>query len=362
MSNSTLEKLKKNCRIKEADILSETAFFKPKESVPTAVPMLNVGLSGKIDGGITSGLLVLAGDSKNFKSGLGLIMAAAYLKKYPDAVLMFYDSEFGAPQSYFQTFGIDLDRVLHIPVKNIEELKFDIVNQLEAIDKKDRVFIMLDSFGNIASKKEIDDAISENSAADMSRAKALKGLWRMITPYLAIKDIPMVAIGHTYGEQKLYGKTVLSGGKGGYYSANDIWFITRSQEKDGTDLIGFKFNIKIEKSRLVREGSKIPLRITYEEGVSKWSGLLDVAIALGYVKKPKMGWYVAYDPATDTELTKNLRAAQTDTKEFWDTIFQKTDLADKISMHYKLGGIPLIDDANEDETSALNSYPETTDA
>jgi hypothetical protein len=96
----------------------------------------------------------------------------------------------------------------------------------------------------------------------------------------------MIAIGHTYEEQKMYGKTILSGGKGAYYGANAIWFISRSQEKDGTDLIGFKFNIKIEKSRTVREGSKIPLLVTYEHGVSKWSGLLELALKLGFVQKP----------------------------------------------------------------------------
>lgn len=209
---SLLEKLKKNCRVKEAEVLAESTFFEAKDLVSVGVPMLNVGLSGRVDGGITNGLTIFAGDSKSFKSTLSLLMAAAWLKANEEGVLLFYDSEFGSPQSYFETFGIDTNRVLHVPVKNIEELKFDIVNQLEAIDKKEKVFIILDSFGNIASKKEIDDAINENSAADMSRAKALKGLFRMITPYLTLKDIPMIAIGHTYEEQKMYGKKILSGG------------------------------------------------------------------------------------------------------------------------------------------------------
>jgi len=341
---SLLDKLKKNCRVKEAEVLAESSFFEAKELVSVGVPMLNVGLSGKVDGGITNGLTIFAGDSKSFKSTLSLLMAAAWLKANEDGVLMFYDSEFGSPQSYFETFGIDTNRVLHIPVKNIEELKFDIVNQLETIDKKEKVFIILDSFGNIASKKEIDDAMNENSAADMSRAKALKGLFRMITPYLTLKDIPMIAIGHTYEEQKMYGKTILSGGKGAYYGANAIWFISRSQEKDGTDLIGFKFNIKIEKSRAVREGSKIPLLVTYENGVSKWSGLLDLALKLGYVQKPKNGWYMAYNPETSSPLTGNLRAADTENKEFWDLLFDQTDFKLKIEQNYKLGGVALIEE------------------
>ena len=127
-----------------------------------------------------------------------LMIAAAYLEKHKDAILMFYDTEFGAPQAYFTSCGVDLNRVLHIPIKNIEELKFDLINQLEQITRKDKVIIIIDSVGNIASRKEVDDALKENSAADMTRAKALKGLFRMVTPYLSLNDIPMIVINHVY--------------------------------------------------------------------------------------------------------------------------------------------------------------------
>lgn len=209
---SILEKLKKNCRIKEADVLAESDFYSEKDITPTPVPMINVALSGSIDGGLTSGLTVLAGPSKHFKTSFALLMAAAYLKKHKDAVLMFYDSEFGSPQQYFESFGIDTSRVLHIPIKNIEELKFDLVNQLDQIDRKDKVIILIDSVGNLASKKELEDALNEKSVADMTRAKALKGLFRMITPYLTLKNIPLVAINHTYMEIGLFPKAIVSGG------------------------------------------------------------------------------------------------------------------------------------------------------
>lgn len=129
-----MDKLKKNSRIKETSILSESKFFNEKDMVQTSVPMINVALSGNIDGGLTPGLTVLAGPSKHFKTSFALIMASAYLKKYKDAVILFYDSEFGSPQEYFQQFDIDTSRVLHTPITNVEELKFDLINQLEAIE------------------------------------------------------------------------------------------------------------------------------------------------------------------------------------------------------------------------------------
>ena len=119
--------------------------------IPTEVPMINVALSGDTKGGLAPGLTVLAGPSKHFKTSFALIMASAYLKKYKDAVLLFYDSEFGSPQTYFETFGIDTTRVLHTPITNVEELKFDLIGQLEALERDDKVCVVIDSVGNLAS-------------------------------------------------------------------------------------------------------------------------------------------------------------------------------------------------------------------
>jgi len=209
---SVMDKLKKNSRISDSTTLSDSQFFSQNEQVQTDVPMVNAALSGRLDGGVTSGLTVLAGPSKHFKTSFALLMASAYLKAYDDAVLLFYDSEFGSPEGYFQSFDIDTNRVLHTPITDIEELKLDIVNQLENIEREDHVIIVVDSIGNLASKKELEDAMNEKSVADMSRAKALKGLFRMVTPYLTMKNIPLLAVNHTYNTIEMYSKAVVSGG------------------------------------------------------------------------------------------------------------------------------------------------------
>ena len=214
---SVMDKLKKNSKLKNTEVLSKSKFFTEKDMVPTKVPMVNVALSGSVDGGLTPGMTVLAGPSKHFKTSFALLMAAAYMDKYEDAVMLFYDSEFCSPQSYFESFGVDPSRVLHTPITNVEELKFDLIGQLENIEREDKVIVVIDSIGNLASKKELEDAINEKSVADMSRAKALKGLFRMTTPYLTMRDIPLLAINHTYQEIGLFQKAVVSGGTGIYY-------------------------------------------------------------------------------------------------------------------------------------------------
>ena len=333
---SIMDKLKKNSKLKATEVLSESKFFNEKDMVKTDVPMINVALSGDIDGGLSAGLTILAGPSKHFKTSFALLMAAAYMKHHKDAVMLFYDSEFGSPQSYFNQFDIDPTRVLHTPITNVEELKFDLVNQLENIDRDDHVIIVIDSIGNLASKKELDDAMNEKSVADMSRAKALKGLFRMATPYLTMKNIPMVAVNHTYMEIGLFPKAVVGGGTGLYYSADNIWIIGRQQDKKGTEIQGYHFVINVEKSRYVKEKSKIPITVSWEGGVEDYSGLLDVALAGGYVEKPSNGWYAVVDQETG-ELGNKVRYGDTLGQFFWIDIFNKTDFKEFVKKQYSIG-------------------------
>jgi RecA/RadA recombinase len=248
---SVLDKLKKASTIKDSSILSKSKFFTEKDMIQTDVPMINVALSGSLDGGITPGLTMFAGPSKHFKTAFALLMASAYMKKYPDAAVLFYDSEFGTPQKYFETFNINMDNVLHTPITDVEQLKHDIMSQLQNVEKGDRVIIVLDSIGNLASKKEVEDAIEGKSVADMSRAKQIKSLFRMITPHLTLKDIPMVVVNHTYKEIGMFPKDIVGGGTGSYYSADTIWILGRQQEKTGTELTGYNFIINVEKYLLL---------------------------------------------------------------------------------------------------------------
>ena len=340
---SIMDKLKKNSKVKETSVLSESKFFNEKDMVQTEVPMINVALSGSVDGGLSAGLTVLAGPSKHFKTSFALLMAAAYLRKHEDAVMLFYDSEFGSPQSYFQQFGIDTARVLHTPVTNVEELKFDIIGQLEAMDRKDNVIIVIDSIGNLASKKELEDAINEKSVADMSRAKALKGLFRMTTPYLTMKNIPLLAINHTYKEIGLFPKDIVSGGTGIYYSADNIWILGRQQDKQGTEIKGYHFVINVEKSRYVKEKSKIPISVSWEGGVQRWSGLLEVALAGQYVAKPSNGWYQHVDRQTGELVGQKFREKETLTEEFWKPVLDGTDFKEFLKKQYSIGYQSLVD-------------------
>jgi RecA/RadA recombinase len=344
---SLLDKLKAAGSIK-SEVMSESVFFKPKEVTQTTVPIINVAFTGTLDGGLVSGLTVIAGPSKHFKTNLALICLQAYMKKYPDAVCLFYDSEFGVTPDYLKAHKIDGDRVIHIPVAHIEQLKFDLVKKLDEIKKTERVIVLVDSLGNLASKKEVEDAMDEKSVADMTRAKAIKSLFRIITPHLTMKDIPMLVVNHVYEETGMFAKTIVGGGTGVYYSANQIFIVGRSQEKDGTDLTGYKYTINIEKSRFVKEKSKLPFTVDFDEGINRYSGLLDLALEIGYVKKPSNGWYSHVDVETGVIADKKYREADTNTNEFWLPIISQPGFANFVKNKYQLGTGAMIQGDKDD--------------
>jgi RecA/RadA recombinase len=344
---SILDKIKKNSSIKEAAILSKSKFFTDKDMIPTSVPIINVALSGKLDGGLTPGLTMWAGPSKHFKTAFSLLMAKSYLDKYPDAALLFYDSEFGSPQSYFESFGIDTNRVLHTPLTDIEELKFDIMQQLTNLERDDRLIIIIDSIGNLASKKEVEDALEQKSVADMSRAKQVKSLFRMVTPHLNLKNIPMIVVNHTYKEIGMFPKDIVGGGTGSYYSADNIFILGRQQEKEGTEVIGYNFIINVEKSRYVKEKSKIPVTVSFEGGVSRWSGLLDLALEGNFVVKPTNGWYSPVNTDTGEVVEKKYRIKETDTKEFWMPILSNKKFREFVENKYKVASAEIMQGGHE---------------
>lgn len=343
------ERLLKNSTIDMTSLINESKIYGKKEMVPTPVPMVNVALSGSLDGGLVPGFTMLAGPSKHFKTAFSLLMAAAYLKKYPDAILLFYDSEFGTPQDYFKAFNVDLERTIHTPVTDIEELKQDIVKQLEEIKRGDHVVIVIDSIGNLASKKETEDALDGKTVADMTRAKTLKSLFRIITPKLSLKDIPLIAVNHTYKTMEMYSKDVVGGGTGSYYSADTIWILGRQQEKEDKEVTGYSFIINVEKSRYVKEKSKIPITVSYEGGIKKWSGLFDLAVEGGFMNKVNRGNKGTHiqmiDPETGEVIGDEVKFSTVeDDKNFWIALMKNKDFQEYIKMRYMLVNKALLEE------------------
>ena len=227
------------------------------------------------------------------------------------------------------------------------------MSQINGFERGDHVMIIVDSIGNLASKKEVDDALEGKSVADMTRAKQMKSLFRMITPHLSIKDIPCVVVNHTYMEIGMFPKAIVSGGTGIMYSADNVYIIGRQQEKTGSDLVGYNFIINVEKSRFVREKSKIPVEVKFDGGISKWSGLLDMAQESGHVVKPSNGWYQVASAGPES---KKYRTKDTYTKEFWMPVLADQTFSTWVENRYLISNGAIMQDevSSEDIAEAYN--------
>jgi len=351
--SSLLDRLKKTSTVKQTALLTDSILMNERDMCKTEVPVLNIALSGSVNGGLCDGLTVVAGESKTFKSNLSLLMASAYLKEHEDAALLLYDSEFGITPEYLESMHIDTSRVIHTPVEHLEQLKFDLVKQMTELDRKDKVVVVVDSIGNLASKKELTDVLDQKSKSDMTRAKEVKALFRQVTPYLTTKACPLIVIAHTYKSQDLYPTDVLAGGTGLMYSANQVLImgkqnIKNTDTKSSEKSLGSNFMLGVMKSRFCKEKTRLPLEITWDNGINVWSGLLDIAVELGAVVKPSNGWYSKVDLATGEAEDKKYRKADTNTAEFWQPLLDN-GFSELIEKRYKISSDSILKDGGDSE-------------
>jgi RecA/RadA recombinase len=352
LKTSLIDRIKANSTVKEAEIFETSSFFEDEVLIPTSIPIMNIALSGRLDGGLSSGLTMFAGPSRHFKTNYALLLVATYLEYYKDAVCIFYDTEFGSPSKYLASFGIDTSRVLHTPILDIEQLKIDLRNQLEGIQKGDHVIIIIDSIGNAASKKEMEDSLSGHTTTDMTRAKSLKSLFRVVGPHLNMKHIPMVVINHSYQTLELYSKTVVSGGTGAMYNSDSVFVIGRQQDKNSQkEVTGWNFTIKVEKSRYVKERSELNLSVSYDKGIERYSGLLEIALESKHVVSIKKGKYSRVNIETGEIENKEWSEKNTNTAEFWTPILNDPTFAAFVENKYSLSRGKIMSD--DDLTEAI---------
>lgn len=323
-----------------ASILSQSKFFDKEVVCTTNVPLANLLMSGYVLGGITPGVTMVVGDSRTFKTNMCLFLVSQYMKKYPESVLVFIDSEFGAASAYFKTFGIDTDRVVHIPVEDIEQMTFETVQTLEALSKEDKVIYFIDSISQVSSKKEAADALEGKGTTDMTRARTLNSFWRIVTPKLNLRGIPMFAINSFYDDMtNKYAERHIKGGKQGFLSSDAVWFVTRSKDKDDDGLKGWFFNYSIMKSRFVKEASSFKIHVTYEGGIDQYSGIWELAREFELVQMPSNAWYTVSPVLglTDIDPNNKFRRAELETPEFLSRVVMSKEFQRRAAEKYKLG-------------------------
>ena len=259
--------------------------------IDTGSYILNALVSGDIYRGIPSNkITALAGESATGKTFFALGMVQKFLDDNPEGNVVYFESESALTQEMLEDRGIDTSRILLVPVTTIEEFRTQAVNIIDGFDKQkkgdEKLFFVLDSLGMLSTIKETEDIGSGKNVRDMTKAQVIKGTFRVLTLKLGMVGIPMIVTNHTYDViGSMFPQKEMGGGSGLKYAASSIIYLSKKKEKDGTEVIGNIIHCKNQKSRLTVENKMVDVRLTYDKGLDKHYGLLDLALKYGIFKQ-----------------------------------------------------------------------------
>ncbi len=253
--------------------------------------ILNALVSGDIYRGIPSNkITALAGESATGKTFFALGMCQKFLEDNPEGNVVYFESESALTQEMLEERGIDTSRILLVPVTTIEEFRTQAVNIIDGFEKQrkgdEKLFFVLDSLGMLSTIKETEDVGSGKNVRDMTKAQVIKGTFRVLTLKLGKVGIPMIVTNHTYDViGSMFPQKEMGGGSGLKYAASSIIYLSKKKEKDGTEVIGNIIHCKNQKSRLTVENKMVDVRLTYDKGLDRYYGLLDLALKYGIFKQ-----------------------------------------------------------------------------
>jgi len=294
--------------------------------VDTGSHILNALVSGSIFGGVSENkITALVGESGCGKTFYALAVVKNFLENNPDGYCLYFDTESAITKSLLLSKGIDLSRVVVLNVVTIEEFRtkalkaVDMYLKSEESERKPCMFV-LDSLGMLSTNKEISDTLAEKDTRDMTKAQLIKGAFRMLTLKLGQSNIPMIVTNHVYDSMSMYSPKEISGGSGLRYSASTIVYLSKSKEKEGSDVVGVIIRAKTYKSRLSKENQEVETRLFYDErGLDKYYGLPQLAAEAGIWNYAAGRYEVEGKKIYEKEILKNPE------KYFTEEVMNKID-------------------------------------
>ena len=260
--------------------------------IDTGSFILNGLLSGSIYGGLPSNkITALAGESATGKTYFLMGIVKSFLDKDPHAGVIYFESESAITKSMVVDRGIDSKRMVVFPVTTVQEFRTQALKVLDgnlAQNESDRkpLFLCLDSLGMLSTTKEVEDTADGKETRDMTRAQVLKAAFRVLTLKLGRAKVPLVVTNHTYDVVgSMFPQKEMGGGSGLKYAASSIIYLSKRKEKDGTEVVGNIIHCKNHKSRLTVENRMVDVRLTYDKGLDRYYGLLELAEKYEIFKK-----------------------------------------------------------------------------
>ena len=257
--------------------------------VDTGSYIFNALVSGSLFGGLPSNkVTALAGESSTGKTFFALSVVRNFLDANPDGGVIYFESESAISREMIECRGIDSKRMVIMPVATIEEFRTQACRILdkymkEPKDERVPMLFVLDSLGMLSTSKEMEDIANDKQVRDMTKSQLIKGAFRVLTLKLGQANVPMIVTNHTYDVIGSYvPQKEMGGGTGLKYAASTIIYLSKSKEKDGTEVVGNIIKCEAKKSRLTKEGSKVATRLYFDErGLDRYYGLLELGEQYG---------------------------------------------------------------------------------
>jgi RecA/RadA recombinase len=274
-------------------VASEGVFGEPTAYYDTGVYLLNAQVSGDIFRGVpNSGTILVSGVSSSGKTIIIVESIALFLQTYPDGIVHLFLSENAQTADRLEKRGIDLSRLIISPVPTVEDWRtesVDFLDQLAKTPAKDRppVMMVLDSLGQLSTRKETDDIATGTDKRDMTRAQLIRGAFRQLDLKCGALNVPYYITNHVYDVPgSVTGQKVQGGGAGAIYAAGTILELSKRQDRDASskETTGVIITVKATKNRNAKENTKIELLLDYNTGFNRYSGLLPIMLELGIWK------------------------------------------------------------------------------
>ena len=292
-NNNFLKSIIKDVGNEYANLVSDGVEAGDVDSfIDTGSHVFNALLSGSIYGGLASNkITAIAGESATGKTFFLMGIVKNFLDLNPNAGVIYFESESAITKQMVVDRGIDPERMVMMPVTTVQEFRTQSLKVLDSYllqpeSQRQPLFLCLDSLGMLSTTKEVEDTADGKETRDMTRAQVLKAAFRVLTLKLGRAKVPMVVTNHTYDVVgSMFPQKEMGGGSGLKYAASSIIYLSKKKEKDGTEVIGNIIHCKNHKSRLTKENKMVDVRLTYDKGLDKYYGLLELAEKYGIFKK-----------------------------------------------------------------------------
>ena len=316
-----------------ASKVSDGMLGKVNDYIDTGSYILNALLSGSIHKGLPANkITAFAGESATGKTFFILGIVKQFLTDNPSGGVLYFESESALTPEMIEEREIDSTRFIQLPVATIQ----DFAQQASrVVDKhiensEEPLLLCLDSLGMLSTAKEVEDITTGANKVDMTKARIVKGAFRVLTLKLAKAGIPLLVTNHTYKQVgAMFPQDIMGGGSGLQYAASSIVFLSKRKEKVGTDIIGNVIHCKNFKSRLAKENKKIDVLLTYDQGLNRHYGLLDLAEKYDIIKKVSTRYEMP-----DGAKIFGKQIMEDPKKYFTDDIMEKLEIAAQKEFQY----------------------------